>query len=144
LLSHPHRHRDQLGNEMINTLARHLRFLAVLLAERLCLGDSFLQRRDVGFQGLECTAFIRVFVQAFVRASARRMSGFLGFEIDKDASFAIVATLPRPAPTDGFLARGFCRDVETLGKLAVRQPSFSHRQISVQVFVRLYDRAVNE
>jgi hypothetical protein len=77
---------------VIDPLARHLGFLAVPLAERLCLGDSFLQGRDVGFQGLECTAFIRVFVQSFVRASARRMSGFLGFEIDKDASFAIVAT----------------------------------------------------
>jgi hypothetical protein len=129
---------------VIGPLARHLGFLAALLAERLCLGDSFLQRRDVGFQGLECTAFIRVFVQVFVRASARRMSGFLDFEIDKDASFAIIATLPRPPPTDGLLARGFCRDVETLGKLAVRQPGFSHWQISVQVFVCLYDRAVSE
>ena len=76
-------------------------------------------------RGLECTAFVRRFVQVFVLASARPLSGFLGFEIDEDASFAIVATLPRPAPTDGLLARGFCRDVETLGKLAVRQPGFS-------------------
>jgi len=110
---------------VIDPLAGRLGFLAVLLAERLGLGDKFLQRRDVGFQGLECTAFVRRFVQVFVRASARRLSGFLGFEIDEDASFAIVATLPRPAPTDGLLARGFCRDVETLGKLAVRQPGFS-------------------
>src|SRR5262249_46287331 len=85
-------------------------------------------------------AFVRVFVRAF----ARRMSGFLGFEINKDASFAIVAPLPLPASTDGLLARGFRRDVETLGKLVVCQPSFGHRQTSVQVFVCLYDRPVNE
>jgi hypothetical protein len=39
---------------------------------------------------------------------------------------------------------GFCRDVERPGQAAVRQPSFSHRQISVQVFVCLYGPAVNE
>jgi hypothetical protein len=32
LLSHPHRHRDELGNEMTNTFARHLGFLTVVLA----------------------------------------------------------------------------------------------------------------
>ena len=129
---------------MVDTLARHFGFLTVLLADRLSLDDSFPQRGDVGFQGVERTAFVRVFVQVFVRASTRRVSGFLGFEIDKDASLAIVAPLPCPVSTDGLLACSFWRDVETLGKLAVRQPSFSHRQISVQVFVRLYDRAVNE
>jgi hypothetical protein len=41
------------------------------------------------------------------RASARYVSGFLGFEIDKNASLAIVAALPWPTSTDGFLARGF-------------------------------------
>jgi len=58
---------------MIDTLACHLGFLTVLLAERLGLGDRFLQRRDVGFQGLERTAFVRVFVQVFVRAPTRRV-----------------------------------------------------------------------
>jgi hypothetical protein len=106
LLGHPHRHLDQLDNEMIDTLICHLGFLAVLLTERLGLGDSFLQRRDVGFlQSL-----------VFVRASARRKSGFLGVEVDKDASPAIVATLPRQASADGLLPRGFCRDVENPGR----------------------------
>jgi hypothetical protein len=118
LLGHPHRHLDQLGNEMIDTLACHLCFLAVLLAEGLGLGDSFLQRRDVGLQSLERTAFVRVFVRVFVRAPTRRVSGFLGFEIDKDPSLAVVAPLPLPACTDSLLARGFRRDAESLGKLA--------------------------
>jgi hypothetical protein len=55
------------------------------------------------------------------------VSGFLGFEIDKDASLAVVAPLPSLSSTDGLLARGFCRNVESLGKLAVRQPSLCHR-----------------
>jgi hypothetical protein len=59
---------------MIDTLARHFGFLTVLLADRLSLA-----------------AFVRVFVQVFVRASTWRVSGFLGFGIDKDASLAIVA-----------------------------------------------------
>src|ERR1700758_2056822 len=113
---------------MIDTLACHLCFLTVLLAEGLGLGDSFLQRRDVGLQSLERTAFVRVFVQMFVRASTRRVSGFLDFGIDKDASLAIVAPLPCPVSTDGLLARSFWRDVESLGKFAVGQPSFSHRR----------------
>jgi hypothetical protein len=128
LLSHPHRHGDQLGNEMINTLARHLGFLTVVLAKRLGLGDGFLQRRNVGVEGLERTKFVQMFVRVFVRASTRRVSGFFGFEIDKDASLAIITPLPRPTPTDGLLARGIRRDVESLSKLAVRQPSFCHRQ----------------
>ena len=33
-----------------------------------------------------------------------RVSGFLGFEIDKDASLAIITPLPWPTPTDGLLA----------------------------------------
>jgi len=60
------------------------------------------------------------------------MNGLLGVDVDKDASFAIVATLPSPMSTDGLLARGFWRDVESLGKLAVGQPSFSHRHHSAQ------------
>src|SRR5262245_57025727 len=117
---------------MIDTLACHLCFLTVLLTEGLGLGDSFLQRRDVGLQSLERTAFVRVFVRVFVRAPTRRVGGFLGFKVDKDPSLAVVAPLPLPACTDSLLARGFRRDSESLGKLAVRQPSFSHRHLSIQ------------
>ena len=45
---------------MIDTLARDFGFLTMPLADRLSLDDSFLQRGDVGFQGLERTAFVRV------------------------------------------------------------------------------------
>src|SRR5262249_15774988 len=53
-----------LEHRLRSTLACHLGFLTVLLAEGLGLGDSFLQRRDVGLQSLERTAFVRVFVRA--------------------------------------------------------------------------------
>ena len=112
---------------MVNTFARHLGFLTVVFAERLGLGDSFLQGRNVSFEGLKRTPFVRVFVRVYVRASTRRVGGFLGFEVDKDASLAIITPLPWPTPTDGFLARGVRRDIESLGKLAVRQPTFSHQ-----------------
>jgi hypothetical protein len=55
-------------------------------------GALAAQVGDFRLPGLERTAFVRV----FVRALTRRMSGFLGFEIDKDASLAIIATLPSP------------------------------------------------
>jgi hypothetical protein len=72
------------------------------------------------------------------------VSGFLGFEIDKDAGLAIITPLPWPTPTDGLLARGVRRDIEGLGKLAVGQPSFSHRQSPYRCLFALYDQAVNE
>ena len=57
---------------MIDPLAGRLGFRAALLPERFGLGDKFLQRRNVGFQGLECTAFVRLFVQVFARSRPRR------------------------------------------------------------------------
>jgi hypothetical protein len=82
-------------------------------------GALAAQVGDFRLPGLERTAFVRV----FVRALTRRMSGFLGFEIDKDASLAIIATLPSPC------VHGWPSGAQLLPRC--REPSFSHRQLSV-------------
>jgi hypothetical protein len=104
-------------------------------------GALAAQVGDFRLPGLERTAFVRV----FVRALTRRMSGFLGFEIDKDASLAIIATLPSPCVhgwPSGAQLLPRCREPgQARGRSTKFQPPAPLR---TGCFVRLYDRAVNE
>jgi hypothetical protein len=74
------RHLDELGFQSLHPLGRRLGFLAPSLAQNFGLRHCFFQGSDMGFQGLNPTAFV------WVWAIARCMPDLPCFLIGKDAS----------------------------------------------------------
>jgi hypothetical protein len=56
------RHLEEFGKEIVRALRRHLSLLAPLFRYGFGLGDGFLQRGDIGFQGRDafncCIGFL--------------------------------------------------------------------------------------
>ena len=71
------RHLEEFGKEIVRALRRHICLLAPLFRNGFGLGDGFLQRGNIGFQGRDAFNFFIGFLAPPLAPDFGLANGFL-------------------------------------------------------------------